>query len=278
MKLTRESIIEAIVKMAKDKGLSSLPKKVFISESGISEYDLLKYFDTWNEAVVAAGLEAKDFAKPYEKEELLQNLKEVFEKSDGPCSRTKFNKISNISHDSYRRHFGSWQNALAEFRTWLENKGHNYPWITELPENIGNDTFVEQDSNESFPIDEEVKRQWISTTDNRYGSFLNFRGLLHAPINEQGVVFLFGMICFELGFIVEAVRSGFPDCEAKRRIDRKKDHWERVQIEFEYRSSNFREHGHNPSKCNLIVCWEHDWKECPIEVIELKKVITELED
>lgn len=86
------------------------------------------------------------------------------------------------------------------------------------------------------------------------------------------------MVCFELGFIVEAIRSGFPDCEAKRRIDSKKDHWERVRIEFEYVSSNFREHGHNPAKCDLIVCWQHDWEECPLEVIELKKVLSDFED
>jgi hypothetical protein len=32
-----------------------------------------------------------------------------------------------------------------------------------------------------------------------YGDFIHFRGLVHAPINEQGVIFLFGMICRELG-------------------------------------------------------------------------------
>ncbi len=278
MQVTREKIIGEIKRIAKDKGLSSLPKKVFISESGISEYEYLKHFDTWNDAIIAAGLEPKDFAKPYEKEELLQNLKEVFEKTDGPCSRTKFNKISSISHDSYRRHFGNWQSALIEFKNWLESKDYSYPWMSELPEDIANDVFIQQVSNEVSSDEDDVKRQWVSTTANRYGSFLNFRGLQHAPINEQGVVFLFGMICFELGFIVEAVRSGFPDCEAKRRIDRKKDHWERVRIEFEYRSSTFREHGHNPSKCDLIVCWEHDWEECPLEVIELKSVIKTISD
>ena len=32
----------------------------------------------------------------------------------------------------------------------------------------------------------------------------------------------------------------------------------------------------DPSECDLIVCWEHDWKECPIDVIELKSVIQKL--
>ena len=25
-----------------------------------------------------------------------------------------------------------------------------------------------------------------------------------------------------------------------------------------------------PNKCDLIVCWENNWPECPLEVIELK--------
>lgn len=276
MKITKDFIIEKIKEISKQKGTSFLPKKVFIVESGISEYEYLKHFNTWNEAVIAAGLETQDFAKPYEKEELFQNLKEVFEKSEGLCSRTKFNKISSISHDSYRRHFGSWQEALVNFKKWLENNKYDYPWVAELPDNLSSEIIEENQEITSEETD--FKKQWNASTGNKYGSFLNFRGLQHAPINEQGVVFLFGMVCLELGFIVEAVQSGFPDCEAKRRIDNKKDYWERVRIEFEYRSSNFQEHGHNPTKCDLIVCWEHNWKECPIEVIELKKVLSELED
>jgi len=28
--------------------------------------------------------------------------------------------------------------------------------------------------------------------------------------------------------------------------------------------------------CDGIVCWKHNWKECPLEVIELKKVFHRL--
>jgi len=107
------------------------------------------------------------------------------------------------------------------------------------------------------------------------GELINFRGLVWAPVNEQGVVFLFGMIARELGMYVEVVRPGYPDCIAKRFIGRGR--WEEVRIEFEYRSSHFK---HDPSECDMIVCWEHDWKECPkiIEVIELKEETKRLEN
>jgi len=107
-----------------------------------------------------------------------------------------------------------------------------------------------------------------------FGAPINFRGLRHAPINELGVVYIFGMVSLELGFIVEALQSAFPDCEAKRSIGN--DRWRRARIEFEFRSSNFRVHKHPVDGADVIVCWEHDWADCPIEVIELRSAIIPL--
>lgn len=108
------------------------------------------------------------------------------------------------------------------------------------------------------------------------GEPLNFRGLQHASINEQGVVFLFGMVCLELGYLIEAVQTGFPDCEGKRQVDNYR--WQRVRIEFEFQSSSFLKHGHNAELCDLIVCWVHDWSDCPLEVLELRKEIQKLKN
>jgi hypothetical protein len=82
------------------------------------------------------------------------------------------------------------------------------------------------------------------------------------------------MICRDLGYVVDVVRPGFPDCEAKREL--RPGLWQRVRIEFEYQSRSFRSHGHDPSQCDLIVCWEHNWPECPLEVLELKAVLPRL--
>ena len=103
-----------------------------------------------------------------------------------------------------------------------------------------------------------------------YGEALDFPGLRRAPINELGVVYLFGLMSRTLDFDVEAVHSAFPDCSAKRLIDRKRNRWKQVRIEFEYKSSNFLLHQHESKHCDLIVCWIHDWPDCPLEVIALK--------
>jgi hypothetical protein len=105
---------------------------------------------------------------------------------------------------------------------------------------------------------------------------MDFRGLRHEPVNEQGVVLLFGMVAKELGYIVEAVQSAFPDCEAKRQIG--PGRWQRVHLEFEFESRNFRDHGHSLTGCDVIVCWRHNWPDCPhhLEILELSSLIKSL--
>ena len=109
-----------------------------------------------------------------------------------------------------------------------------------------------------------------------YGQPMDFRGLRHEPVNEQGVVLLFGMVAKELGYTVEAVQSGFPDCEAKRQIAPQR--WQRVHLEFEFESRNFRDHGHPLTGCDVIVCWRHNWPACPahIEILELSSLLPSL--
>jgi len=130
--------------------------------------------------------------------------------------------------------------------------------------------------NAEYPITEKPKPKKRKLRQE-YGTPIDFRGLRHAPLNEQGVVYLFALVAQDLGFTVEAIGTSFPDCEAKRQVDRKGERWERVRIEFEYFSSSFRkDKSHKIEGCDLIVCWKHDWKECPIEVIELSEVIKKL--
>lgn len=105
------------------------------------------------------------------------------------------------------------------------------------------------------------------------GETINFRGLIFAPINEQGVVFLFSKVSKDLGIELEEIKREFPDAIA--RVKTAKGYAKRT-IEFEYKSSNY---DHLPKKANILVCWEHDWTDCPkdIQVIELKDTIKGLD-
>jgi len=127
-----------------------------------------------------------------------------------------------------------------------------------------------------YPIVRKITTARRPKLRQEYGTPIDFKGLRHAPLNEQGVVYVFALVSRDIGFTVEAIGTSFPDCEAKRQIDRKGERWQRVRIEFEYLSSNFKRDKHPTEGCDLIVCWKHDWQECPLEVIELSEVVKKL--
>src|SRR3989441_2128708 len=97
------------------------------------------------------------------------------------------------------------------------------------------------------------------------------------PINEQGVVLLFGMMSDDLGFSIEAIRPGFPDALV---VDYRANPNRGVKksIEFEFASSHFARQKHPVNGAQIIVCWVHDWTNCPkeIEVLELRSLIQKL--
>ena len=94
--------------------------------------------------------------------------------------------------------------------------------------------------------------------------------LQYAPTNELGVVYLFAHIAKKLQFQIEEIRPKFPDCIAYRKAGNSE---RLVRIEFEFKSTNFRTHKHNPKDCDCIACWHHDWPDAPqhLEIIELRR-------
>jgi hypothetical protein len=56
-KFTKNEILQAIKKLAKQKGRNWLCHKEFVCETGISMTQVYKYFDKWNDAVKQAGLQ-----------------------------------------------------------------------------------------------------------------------------------------------------------------------------------------------------------------------------
>ena len=99
------------------------------------------------------------------------------------------------------------------------------------------------------------------------------KAMSHEPVNEMGVVMLFSMYAERLGFVIEFAQVKFPDCKAKLEVE--PGRWQDVNVEFELNSSTFVEHGHDPDKCDVLICWKHDWADCPerIMVLELSKLV-----
>lgn len=102
-----------------------------------------------------------------------------------------------------------------------------------------------------------------------HGDVLGVRGIVYEPVNEQGVVLLFAALCYDLGFRIEGIRTRFPDALLIRKNE--KGTFSKCLAEFEFKASSYKTHSHPLKGCDVIICWENDWKDCPMEILELKE-------
>jgi hypothetical protein len=268
---SRDEMVAELASLAERLDQRSVSKKTWLRETGISERKVLDHFDLWNDFVIAAELMPNDGSR-IDDDTLLAALRDALIEAGGVKAARRVEKFCRYNLKTYSKRWGHWQHVLACLREWAEAHDPDFLYMADLP---GDEPAPAIPPARSAPLQQ--KSRWVSNAKTQYGPFLNFRGLQHAPISETGVVLLFGMVAKDLDFRVEGVREGYPDCQAKRRIISKKGEvWEPVLIEFEFRSHNFHEHCHDPDGCDLIVCWEHNWPECPLEVLELRTAIADL--
>jgi hypothetical protein len=278
--MTREELIEIGKRVASQLGPKAT-RADFKRITGISIGHIYKRFEGgWSEFRNLIGLgEHPDRPRgPVSDDDLLQSLHSIALSVGRFPKRYEIDRSGLITTSTVQQRLGSLRRGARErYRAWLETNEPNSPLLSLLPSPTERQSRDNEMASEVSRSNSRLSPMWERRDGQVYGAPINFRGLRHAPINEQGVVFLFGMVADDLGFLVEAVQGGFPDCEAKRCVDSKRNRWQRVRIEFEFCSSNFREHGHDSTDCDMIVCWEHDWPGCPLEVIELRSVIDQLE-
>lgn len=267
--MDKATIVAKLKAHAKKRELTRVIKTDFIAASGVSDHFIFKHFKSWSDYCRAAGVKTGWDTTPISDDEMFAAMRDNFIKLGGITSHNRFGPSYRYGENLIRKRLGGWTRALIAFRGWCEKKAPDFVYLPQLPKAS------------DLPKDRRERRNlWRAPLGSRthheeqFGDHLDFRAMRHTPLSELGVVLLFGMVAEDLGFSVEAVRTSFPDCEAKRRIAQGR--WRRVLIEFELRSANFKHHGHDASHCDLVVCWEHNWPECPVEVVELRSELRKL--
>lgn len=259
-KHTRKSLLAALAGVAKAEGTGRVTMASFRKATGVSYPTVVRLFGTWNRFVAAGGLTPNDKTLRLSEQELLRALRDAWLEAKGPVPPSVYDRTGKYCLHPYRRRWKTWAGALEALLAWIELNDKAFPYRAQLEE-------------EARAARRRLGSRRCALANQHYGPVINFRSFLHAPTCESGVILLFGMVAGELGFVIERMAPDFPDCEAKRRVPGHADALELVRIEFEHRSRSFRSHGHDAAGCDLIVCWEHDWPECPLPVLELKSAI-----
>ena len=297
----QQQIVKSIAAMAKRLGRAPSLLE-FVTGACIPKNSVFRLFPRWNDAVRAAGLQPYRLYLRPENHELLTDWGETVRKLGAVPSRRAYDLNGKHYPVTLEKRFGGWPALPQAFRDFAKGKREwadvlalvpdpgEPPVGARLPAVAGpacvcrdNPPALSQrmgarrtNASSRVPIPPETFQHLPLKERPTYGEPLDFPTLRHEPVNEQGVVLLFGMVAKHLGYVVESVQAAFPDCEAKRQIAPRR--WQRVNIEFEFESRNFRDHGHPLTGCDVIVCWHHNWPDCPehIEILELSSFIKPL--
>jgi hypothetical protein len=278
--MTKHQMIAALKECAEKLGRAPSQTEA-MKMKGFSVSMIRRNFGTYNQFLGVCKLEARKHGETYGTERLLLDWARVARKLKKIPSVVMFEHWSDKSETPFSSRFGSWTRVPQAFKQYALRKGWTEEWRDVL-ELIDKHAQEKKDTawiceragkagTEMTPASREIKEAAVMPDRPIYGPMIRPYPMAFAPTNEDGVIFLFGSMSVDLGFIVTKLQGAFPDCEAFRRVVGGK--LQPVRIEFEYQSRNFMKHMHDVKGCDVIVCWEHNWPECPIEVIELKSLV-----
>ena len=271
---SRSEIIAAIQKHAAE--LGHAPSFVELNRvfTHISHRRVVTLFKSYSEALRAAGFDASGPGIKAGLEELSADWAGIVRKLGHIPSVREYESHSSFSRSPLRVRFGAWSAIPGNVLAFLEKTSTAGEW-EDVVKVINKHLETQADAGRGSS----AGRLWTFTPGvmagrQEYGEPILVPGMANAPTTEMGVVLLFGMLARQLGFVVLHAQTAFPDSEVLRQME--KGRWQRIRIEFEMRSHSFLVHGHDPNGCDLVVCWEHNWPECPVEVLELKRVVEEM--
>jgi hypothetical protein len=292
--MTKQEISEAIVGCAEKLGRTPSIFEV-MKMAQVSRRQIRAEFGSFTQALRECNMErATSSGQKVPLEPLFVDWAAVVRKVGKAPSMSEYEALSKYSCKPLVRCFGSWRQVAYGLTQFAEGRGLAEEWKAELEmaavragdgdaqwmlrrETPTARSNILAASRPGMQVDWQERALTAGPTAGptarpTYGLPMWPGPLAYAPVNELGVVFLFGWMAPQLGYVVHRIQPEFPDCEAMRRVG--EDKCQLVKIEFEHESRNFLKHMHDVKGCDLIICWRHNWPECPLEVLELRKVLS----
>jgi hypothetical protein len=269
--MTKEEVMAAIQECTAK--LGHVPSFPELQQMKVSKRAVRANFGTYTGALKACGLERRGSGYEVGQRSLFLDWAGLVRKLGKVPTITDYELHGEYSVTPLMRCYGSWKQLPEGMWEYAKKEGMESEWEDVLNMVALHLEPGKVDGRRSATAARPIFKPRRLADQPIYGSPLMHDVLCHAPTNEQGVIFLFGAMARELGFKVLRIQTEFPDCEAMWQIE--PGRWQRVRIEFEYESRNFLAHYHTVEDCDLIVCWNHNWQNCPIEVLELKTLLAQ---
>ena len=262
--MSKKELIAAIRKLAGKLGRT--PGREEMAKHGITRRMVAEHFSGHREVMKACHLRLSPFGRVLGMDELFEDWATIARELKRLPSHAEYAKRGRHSTRPFINRFQFWSSVPVAMKQHMKERGLTEKWgdVLELIDGAEcKSAYQAMIKNGGTPK--------VLPDRPTYGRLLGIGPMVCAPTNENGVLVLFGAMAERLGFQILRVQLGFPDVEAWRIVG--PDKLQRVKIEVEYQSRNFLAHGHDRRGCDLIVCWEHNWAGCSVEVIELKKLV-----
>jgi hypothetical protein len=229
-----------------------------------------KLFTNYSNALRECGMKSRASSPRIWMSQLFDDWAKVAQQLKKLPTSAEYDQMGAYSIKPLQKRCGSWARVPHMMMRYAQEHGLDQQWPDVMALARAEMEFIRPAMESLWPVP--GGPGWdVFTKRPVYGMPMNTWPMAHAPTNEMGVVFLFGAMARELGYVATLLQSEFPDCEALRKM--MADRWQRIRIEFEFESRNFLTHGHDVNGCDMIVCWKHNWPECPLEVVELSKLV-----
>jgi hypothetical protein len=274
--MSKEDVIAAIKKLAKKLGRTPTRAEA-LRLTGLSRHVITAKFLTYQNALIECGI-----YKPGNKlqvDELFQDWATVARRLGKVPSLAEYRKHARYCHGPLVKYFGGWRHVPAGMlqhgraqqmeREWPEVMQLLAWYVEPGPGGAG----VRR---KQLPPGPAMPKPRVALDQPIYGApcFSLVTPLAMAPTTENGVIFLFGAMARDLGFMMIRIQVGFPDGEGFREVE--PGRWQLKKLEFELESRNYVTHGHPVGGADILVCWKHNWPESPLEVVELQNLVPKL--
>lgn len=269
--MSREEIITAVKECAAKLGRVPRQEEFQVTMS-VQRHVVRKHFTSYAQLIAECGMERRGSGATLTMEDIFRDWASVVRNTGKVPTALEYGRYGKYSQRPFVARFKFWKKIPAGMLAYIVEKKLDGEW-QDVQKIIAEHL--------NMPLEEATKykfapgctfRPIIMSDRPIYGLPLREGPLTFAPTNEAGVLAAFACYARELGFTILRLQAAFPDCEALREVGPNKG--QRVLIELEYESRNFLDHMHPITGCDLIVCWINNWPDCPLEVIELKKVLS----
>jgi len=262
----KEEVMNAIKECAAELGRAPTVVEL-LNRKPLRRGHIYRTFGNYRKALDACALEGRGPGFQIDGKRLFLDWAGVVRRLGRLPAVAEYDMHGEYSAQPLITRYRSWKGVPAAMQAYAREAGLAAEWADVMEIVDARLNMIRSTTWSSMPDGDEED-------ETVFGTPLTVSPLTYAPTCENAVMFLFGALARDLGFAVEHIRPAFPDCIALREV--RPGVWRRVKIEFEQESRNFLLHGHAVDGCHMIVCWVHNWAGCPLEVIELRKVVEEM--